>query len=41
MSSGEGGQEATPSVAASNAKVNRIGGVEMRVPGRMEVDMAR
>jgi hypothetical protein len=27
--------------AASNVKANRIGGVEMRVPDRMEVDMAR
>ena len=29
------------SPAAANAKANRIGGVEMRVPDRMEVDMAR
>lgn len=29
------------SSAASNVKANRIGGVEMRVPDRMEVEMAR
>lgn len=34
-------KKATPASAASNAKANRIGGVEMRVPDRMEVDMAR